>query len=258
MLTGIDHVVIAVPDLDAASRDYAALGFTVVPGGRHERAVGTHNALIAFADGAYLELIAFYVPTASHRWWAPLQKGGGLVDYCLATDDLPGDAAALREAGVDVGEPEPRSRTRPDGHEVRWVFSLARGAHRGVAPFVIQDVTPRDTRVPAERTHANGVIGVDTLTVAVEDVAAVRQWYGDVLGRAGADVRRDDVQGAGVRFAVGPHTLDFVAPAVGSSPLTGWLGARGGSPYALSFKTSTPLGRVVAPARAQGARLTFD
>ena len=65
MLTGIDHIVIAVPDLDVARKSYEALGFTVVPGGRHP--VGTHNALIAFADGAYVELIAFYEANPSHK-----------------------------------------------------------------------------------------------------------------------------------------------------------------------------------------------
>ena len=77
MLQGIDHIVIAVPDLAVASRNYEALGFTVVPGGRHP--VGTHNALIAFADGAYIELIAFYEKNTQHKWWVPLEKGGGLV-----------------------------------------------------------------------------------------------------------------------------------------------------------------------------------
>ncbi|PYM68099.1 MAG: VOC family protein, partial [Candidatus Rokuibacteriota bacterium] len=39
MLSGIDHLVIAVPDLEVARKNYEALGFTVVPGGRHP--VGT-------------------------------------------------------------------------------------------------------------------------------------------------------------------------------------------------------------------------
>src|SRR5262249_12580966 len=77
MLQGIDHIVIAVPDLDRAAQSYASLGFTVVQGGRHP--VGTHNALIGFADGAYIELIAFYEKNTQHKWWEPLQKGGGLV-----------------------------------------------------------------------------------------------------------------------------------------------------------------------------------
>jgi hypothetical protein len=38
-----DHLVHWVPDLDAAVRDYQALGFTVKPGGQHPQ-LGTHNA----------------------------------------------------------------------------------------------------------------------------------------------------------------------------------------------------------------------
>ncbi|HXD96933.1 MAG TPA: VOC family protein, partial [Candidatus Acidoferrum sp.] len=179
MLHGIDHLVITVPDLAAAIKTYRDLGFTVVAGGRHT-GIGTHNALIAFRDSSYLELVGFYEPRPDHRWWAPLQKGGGLVDFCLQTDDLAGDTAALRRAGIDIGEPEHRDRKRPDGKEIRWVFSLARGAHRGVAPFIIADETGRDERVPRQRTHANGVTGVDSVTVAVDDVTRVRGWYAQV------------------------------------------------------------------------------
>src|SRR5438105_11493916 len=102
MLTGIDHVVIVVPDLEAAIKSYEDLGFTVARGGRHP--IGSHNALIGLADGAYLELIAFFEPTATHRWRAMLDNGGGLVDFCMQTDDLGADAAAFRAAGVTMSE----------------------------------------------------------------------------------------------------------------------------------------------------------
>jgi catechol 2,3-dioxygenase-like lactoylglutathione lyase family enzyme len=256
MLLGIDHLVIAVNSLETATKDYAALGFTVVPGGRHT-GIGTYNSLIAFADGSYLELIGFYEPRDDHRWFAPLQKGGGLVDFCLQTDDLPGDTAALRRAGIDVGEPEKRDRKRPDGKEIRWVFSLARGAHRGVAPFIITDETGRDQRIPRERRHANGVTGIDTVTVAVDDVARVRGWYAQMLRRPGADVKRDDLGAAGVRFAIGPHTFDFVAPSTASSPLTAWLAARGPSPYAATFKGGAGRTGALDPGKTHGARLAL-
>src|SRR3984893_1523333 len=66
-LQAIDHLVIMVPDLDAAVREYSKLGFAVVLGGSHP--TRTHKALIAFADGAYIELIAFGRDNAQHRWW---------------------------------------------------------------------------------------------------------------------------------------------------------------------------------------------
>src|SRR3972149_2900481 len=117
MLKGIDHLVVVVPDLGAAARSYAALGFTVVPGGRHP--VGTHNQLIAFADGSYIELIGFYQESPEHKWWEPLQRGGGLVDLCAQTDDLGADTTAFRQAGVAIDDPAPPSRKRPAGPEGR-------------------------------------------------------------------------------------------------------------------------------------------
>ena len=256
MLQGIDHLVIAVHDLEQAARDYRDLGFIVVEGGRHT-GIGTYNMLIAFQDGAYIELIGFYEkPRPDHRWWAPLDKGGGLVDYCLQTDDLAGDTIALRRAGVDIGDPEPRDRKRPDGVEVRWAFSLPRGADRGVAPFVIADETGRDERVPRQRTHANGVTGVGTLTIAVSDVARVRGWYAQLLKQPGQEIRRPDVGGAGARFTIGPHTLDFVAPAGAGSPLAEWLRTRGPSPYAASLRAPGKSGALDS-ARTHGARLAF-
>jgi catechol 2,3-dioxygenase-like lactoylglutathione lyase family enzyme len=255
MLLAIDHLVIAVDDLEAASKDYRELGFTVVPGGRHT-GIGTYNSLIAFRDGSYLELIGFYEkPRPDHRWWAPLQKGGGLVDFCLQTDDLPRETQALRRAGIDIGEPEKRDRKRPDGKEIRWMFSLARGAHRGVAPFIIADETGRDERVPRERDHANGVIGISTVTVAVSDVARVRGWYSTILNQPGVEVTRQDLLAAGVRFLIGPHTFDFVAPSAPASPLTAWLTARGPSPYSATFLGGRPGDLDLA--KTHGARLAL-
>lgn len=255
MLRGIDHLVIAVRDLDTAVKDYRALGFTVVPGGRHPAAVGTHNALIAFQDGAYLELIAFYAPNTGHRWWAPLERGGGLVDFCVQTDDLAGDTAAFRAAGVEIADPVPQARTRPDGYELHWVFSLAQGAHRGVAPFIIQDRTPRDERVPRERAHPNGVAGIAGVTVAVEALAPVRDWYARALGRPGEDGRRDDLPAAAVRFALGPHTLELAAPERGRGPLPAWLAARGASPYAATLRSTTGQTGRLDERKTGGARL---
>jgi catechol 2,3-dioxygenase-like lactoylglutathione lyase family enzyme len=233
MLTAIDHLVIAVPDLDAAIKTYRDLGFAVTAGGRHT-GVGTDNALIVFRDSAYLELVGFYEPRPDHRWWEPLHKGGGLVDFCLQTDDFAGDAERLRQAGVDLGEPEPRHRQRPDGVEVRWTCALARGAHRGVAPFLLAEETGRDARVPSGCAHPNGTSGIGRVTVAVHDLATVRGWYAEALGAPGRDVACPELGAIGAQFAIGPHTFEFLAPT-GAGPIRDWLAAHGASPYAASL-----------------------
>jgi catechol 2,3-dioxygenase-like lactoylglutathione lyase family enzyme len=236
MLQGIDHIVIVVNDLEQAAKDYEQLGFTVVPGGKHP--VGSHNVLISLADGSYIEIIAFYREALDHRWWDPLQKGERLVDFCMQTDDLHGDTLKFRAAGVEINDPIPWSRTRPDGYELKWLLSLAQGSHRGVAPFLIQDVTPREERIPQTFDHKNRVIGIATVTVVVGELTGVERWYDGVLGNRPTNFTDDKLKATGIRYQIGPHNLDFVAPLKSESPLTNWLRAFGPSPYAATLRGS--------------------
>src|SRR5439155_23940302 len=119
MLRQLDHVVMVVRDLDSATDDYRRRGFTVTPGGEHADGL-THNALIPFADGSYLELVAFHEPRreVTHRWWKIAADGGGLADFALLSDDLAADASAL--GGLVANPPAQGGRTRPDGTELKW------------------------------------------------------------------------------------------------------------------------------------------
>jgi hypothetical protein len=234
MFRGIDHLVIAVNDLEQAAADYRQLGFTVVPGGKHP--VGSHNALIAFEDGSYLEIIAFYREAPDHRWWGPLRQGERLVDYCLQTDDLPGDTRKLRERGIAINDPVPWSRTRPDGYELHWKLSLVSGAHRGVAPFLIQDVTPREERIPRQWEHANGAVGIGTVSIAVNELSEVDHWFRPILGRPPQPVGDDALEAQGLCFTSEPHKVEFMMPVTRQSPLTHWIERYGPSPFAATLR----------------------
>jgi hypothetical protein len=253
MLKGIDHLVIVVNDLAQAAKDYEQLGFTVVPGGRHP--VGSHNALISFADGSYIEIIAFYHEATGHRWWDPLRKGERLVDYCMQTDDLQGDTQKLRAAGVAINDPVPWSRTRPDGYELKWVLSLATGSHRGVAPFLIQDVTMRDERIPRERDHKNGVTGIHKLTIATDEVSMVEGGYKAVLGTDGQAVDEEQLKAKGRRFAIGPHAVELLAPSDPRSPLVNWMRTYGPSAYSVVLHTNSAPAPVLDPKLTHGAMI---
>jgi len=234
MILGIDHLVIVVKDLDQATRDYRELGFNVVAGGQHP--VGSHNALIAFQDGSYLEIIAFYREAPDHRWWEPLSKGERFVDFCFQTDDLRGDTKKLRDAGVAINDPVPWARKRPDGYELKWLLSLATGPNRGVAPFLIEDITPRTERIPRQSQHSNGVTGIETVTVAVPELASIAKWYGSLLATPGIAVASPELNAEGLRFDVGPHTFKFLGPCDATSPLVDWLRRFGPSPYSAVLK----------------------
>jgi catechol 2,3-dioxygenase-like lactoylglutathione lyase family enzyme len=258
MLKGIDHMVIVVRDLDAAVGDYGRLGFTVVRGGRHP-SMGTHNALVAFSDGAYFELMAFTPPVADALNWmySALATGGGLADFCVQTTDLDADAEAFRKAGAAIAKSFRMGRERPDGYKLSWEIATADGTDRGIAPFFIKDDTPRDERVPRERAHPNGVIGVRILAIAVPDLGAAQKLYSSVLGNPGERVERPDVGGAGVRFMVGPHELQFLAPMNPAGEVAKRLNIRWPSPFEVTLKTSTGRRGLLDSAAAHGARIVL-
>lgn len=235
MPLSIDHIVIAVADLEAAARDYAALGFTVLPGGEHPR--GSRNALVVFEDGAYLEIIAFPRPVPDFRWWQVLDRAGpGLVDYAVLPDDFEADLARARAAGIVMDGPIEGGRLQPDGARLAW--RSARPPEPDI-PFLVTDVTPRDLRVPvgAARRHPNGVTGVAGVTVAVQDLVSSTARYRALLGRE--PVARGGVPGLGfglVQFRIGRQTLSLVEPrGPAAAASSAHLVARGQGAYAISF-----------------------
>ena len=253
MPLSIDHIVIAVTDLDAAVRDYAALGFTVLPGGEHPR--GSRNALVVFEDGAYLEIIAFPRPVPGFRWWQVMDRAGpGLVDYAVLPDDFEADLARARAAGIVIEGPIEGGRLQPDGARLAW--RSARPPEPDI-PFLVTDVTPRDLRVPAgaARRHPNGVTGVAGVTVAVQDLASSTARYRALLGRE--PLAAGGVPGLGfglVQFRVDRQTLSLVEPreAAAAAPAA-HLVTRGQGAYAISFYG--PEDAVLDTGLTHGARL---
>ena len=177
----LDHVVIAVADLAQALDDYRALGFNVQPGGSHPHRT-SHNALIAFADGAYVELLGFRAPAPGDRWYETfVRHGEGFMDFALLPASVPQAIEQARSRGLALTGPQDGGRARPDGAQLRW--QTARQATFDL-PFLCADVTPRSGRVPdgEARRHANGATGIARITVAVADRSASLARYRALLG----------------------------------------------------------------------------
>jgi len=167
--TRLDHLVILVHDLEEATEDYGRLGFRVTPGGEHADGL-TRNALVPFRDGTYLELVAFVRPEdgGDNVWgWRGFLPGGGLVDYCAASDGLREDLERLRGLGFEVDDLGEGGRRLPDGQEIRWRSAGIRQEGR-VLPFLIEDLTPRERRVPGgpAADHPNGATGISRLEIS--------------------------------------------------------------------------------------------
>ncbi len=271
----LDHIVIAVHDLERSIADYGALGFHVLRGGDHPGRA-THNALVVFGDGSYFELIAWRQPSPHERWWQLLQRHGeGIVDFALLPRNTAITVADAKARGLTLEGPLDGGRVRPDGERLRWQTARPSTAD---LPFLCGDLTPRVLRVPEGdvRVHANGALGVASLAIAVRDLDATLARYRALLGIVpdDADTHIGEpvaVPGSNVRVAVialGRSVLVLSSPRDnnasatqegGSNTLAQRIAARGEGPYALVLHTDRPQSTGVFDlARTHGALIELD
>src|SRR4029077_7947924 len=144
MVTGIDHLVIAVPDLDSAAHELEqGIGLAVNGGGRHPGA-GTANRIAFLADGSYLELItvedayaARTQPVGAAVARALSEGGAGLVAYALVDDHLDSTVEELQANGSSIGAVRHGSRKRQDGEVVEWWTAQPDSLGLDGVPFLI-------------------------------------------------------------------------------------------------------------------------
>lgn len=132
---GLDHIVHAVHDLDAAGAFYARLGFNV--GSRNRHPFGTHNRVVQLHD-FYIELLTvaepeMVIPHAERAFSFSafqqdyLAREQGLSMLMLSSADAVEDAHLLQRSGIGDFAPFDfgRDGLRADGTPVKLAFSLA-------------------------------------------------------------------------------------------------------------------------------------
>ncbi len=214
-------------------------------GGRHEHR-GTHNALIRFGGGDYIELLGVYDPEMAvesglnGRTLAEFvaDRQGGLVGHCYATDDIQEEASRLRGAGLEMVGPFEMKREKPDGRELTWRLLVPEDIPwRRRWPFFIEWDDPDEVRLPMEvvGNHANGARSVSGVGVAVRDLEEAVSLY-SVLFDA-EPFRRDEVTRlAATRagFDVRGFTIDLISPT-GNGPVREALESEGEGPFEVSI-----------------------
>jgi Glyoxalase-like domain len=177
----IDHLVLAVHDLQDAADRYTRMGFQV--GARNRHPWGTENRLIQFRS-SFLELItvaaAGQVPPHAPGFFSfgafvedYLTKREGMAMLALDSSDAAADAAQFARAGIAEFQPFSFERTgrQPDGTQTRVAFSLAfarDGRLPGAAFFVCQQHHPEAFWNPLLQRHPNGAALTAAVTLDAE------------------------------------------------------------------------------------------
>jgi catechol 2,3-dioxygenase-like lactoylglutathione lyase family enzyme len=215
VLDRLDHVVLAVRDLEAATRAYALfLGRRPSWRGEHP-AAGSANTLFRL-DNTYLELLTPTGPgevgTLLEAWLAA--NGEGPVALAFGTPDAAECHAELAERGM-LPEPVRKGLGRDveSGAIREWLrVGLPLARTRGVLLFAIQHTSPAELLPPAAIAGKReaAVSGLDHAVIESTDPAAIRALYGDGLGLRLALDREFPQWGARLMFfRVGGITVEI-------------------------------------------------
>jgi catechol 2,3-dioxygenase-like lactoylglutathione lyase family enzyme len=285
MPRGLDHIVHAVRDLDAAAEFYRRSGFTVGARNRHEW--GTHNYIVQF-PGVFVELITIGEPELI-RVGAPgtfsfgaftrdfLNREQGLAMLVLEGKGAADDADAFRSAGIGdfkVFNFE-RAAKRPDGSPVRVAFSLAFATDakaQDIGYFTCQQHHPENFWNPAFQKHPNGAAGIAGVIMVSENPESHRHFLSAFSGVGDVKSGANGIAVETPRGAVQVLNPDAYRLHIGTEPPDLSRGARlAAIRFAVPDKTLLKgmLGKggvgfseqrgnvVVAPDAATGATLIF-
>jgi catechol 2,3-dioxygenase-like lactoylglutathione lyase family enzyme len=285
MPRGLDHIVHAVRDLDAAAALYRRLGFTV--GARNHHPWGTQNHIVQL-PGFFLELLAVVEPQKlgsdgfsenfgrfQQRF---LARHEGLSFLMLESRNIVGDAAELAAAGIGRSDALrfDREGTRPDGSTVKVGFSLAFAGDRNAPDIgfaICQQHHPDNFWSTTLQQHSNTASGVagavlvaenpTDLHISLSALTGEREMLatsnGITVPTPRGDIRVMDPAAFQNHFGVAPPDISSGARLAALRfmvrDLTVLHAALEGGGMAF---TSRMAGTVVGPQTAMGATLVFE
>jgi len=196
MLRGLDHVVVAVRDLDAAGKAYGALGFTVTPENRH--AWGTANRLIQL-DGFFIELLSVAEPDkitepagnrfsfgAFNRDFLKEREGASML--VLDSTGADRDRADFQRVGLHLYDPFSFERVAnlADGSTAKVAFDLTLVGERlspGIGYFTCHNKYPENFWKPDFQRHANGAADIKAVYMIAADPSDHHEFLGGFTGQ---------------------------------------------------------------------------
>ena len=183
-IAGLDHAVIAVRDLDAASQTFTRMGFTLAPRGLHSTGSSNHNIMLG---SDYFELLT--VPNANplQAYFHEFQRHHeGLAALALTGTDVTAALPVLAEQGFEPSPPKDFSRAVTQGSRTGTarfrLTNIAPHATPGAQVFICQHFTRELVWLPELQRHANGATGLAAVAFAADNVAYLAGVYGRLFG----------------------------------------------------------------------------
>lgn len=216
----IDHLVVAVRDLDRAADLYRRLGFRV--GARNRHPWGTENRIVQL-QSSFIELITV-APDAQIAPHAPksfsfgafvrdyLAEREGLAMLALDSTDAKADAALFAERGIGDFEPFffQRKGKRPDGSEVEVAFTLAFARPKDAPKagfFVCQQHFPENFWNPDFQRHDSRATDIVSVALAAPDPENLRAFLAAFTG-----VSPEEAVGHDLSFRLAQGHIDVMTP----------------------------------------------
>ena len=182
MISTLDHLIIAVKDLDQAEKNYKKiLGTNPVWRGRH-KSLGTANSIFNFKN-TYLELLT----SDGEGLGAELVKnliqenGEGLAGIVFGVDDMLQTVQHLKQEGYQISDPAEGEGSDDETYKVRkWEnLFLPPELTRGLFSFIIQH---RDGELPSYKEYAKDSINkLDHVVINTNNADSFIETYRDVF-----------------------------------------------------------------------------
>lgn len=182
MISTLDHLIIAVKDLDQAEKNYKKiLGTNPVWRGRH-KSLGTANSIFNFKN-TYLELLT----SDGEGLGAELVKnliqenGEGLAGIVFGVDDMLQTVQHLKQEGYQISDPAEGEGSDDETNKVRkWEnLFLPPELTRGLFSFIIQH---HDGELPSHKEYAKDSINkLDHVVINTNNADSFIETYRDVF-----------------------------------------------------------------------------
>ena len=182
MILTLDHLIIAVKDLDQAEKNYKKiLGTNPVWRGKH-KSLGTANSIFNFKN-TYLELLTADGEGLGAELVKNLiqENGDGLAGIVFGVDDMPQTVKQLKQEGYEISDPAEGEGSDDVTNKVRkWEnLFLPPELTRGLFSFIIQH---HDGELPSHKEYAKDSINkLDHVVINTNNTDSFIETYRDVF-----------------------------------------------------------------------------